>query len=264
MELTLFEKCRKKRMLVWFSVWLFAISAFYAAVCTPVYHVLNSDILISDTVFPLLWDTLMQILNYLFYWGAFAIVLYAIFRLGIKNCISFLGIYVGTVFFRYFSNLLAGFLTNGFPLMDRFLSDDLPYLILDIVLDLLLMGVFVWILIAVQRRNTTARNRKRGEFLLSNLPFVKLFDLKNPVQLAAFLGALIPSAVLLISRVIFDISYGAPTGIVDLLWMAVYYVSDIGSALIGFILAVLLVNRFYFSEEKARLDYETPLPNDPV
>lgn len=247
----------------WLTIWLFSISVFYAAVCTPLFHIINSDVLLADTVLPLALDLLMQVLNYLFYWGAFSFVLYAVFRFGFSNCRSFFLIYCGAVLFRYVANLLTGFLTMGFPLWREIVSDYLPYLIIDIVLDIALLGTLNAILYATVRRYALYNKMKRDAFFNTHMMFQRLFDRKNPILSAAFWASLIPSAVQLVSRVIYDISYGAPTGPIDLLWMIVYYLSDFVFLLIGLLLIIRILNGLYISEEKARLEDASILPNQP-
>ena len=264
MELSLFESCRKKKMLLQFGIWLSAITLFYAAVCTPLYHLINSNVLLRDTVYPLLLDFGMQFLNYLFYWCSFAYAIYALFRFGLGKGYPFLVTYALVVLLRYLINFIVGGYMTAFPTVDNFLSNELPDLLFGIGMDLLLMLVLTLILRAVHQKQPYVARSKRGGVLLSNLPFSKLFDLKNPIQRAVFFAALIPASVQLILRVFFDIAWGAPVGLTDLLWMITYYALDIVYVLIGFFVIVLWINRFYFSEEKARMEYEQPLSNDPI
>lgn len=252
MELSLFDLCRKRNLNLRMLIFLFAITLFYAVICTPVSLLVSSDILLSETVLPLLIDVLMLLCNYLFYWVSFAIVLYAIGRFEVGNCISLFGIYVGAVFFRYLANITAGFLVIGFPTWEDFLSDHLLYLLIDIGMDLILMAVMVLIV------SLTFKKASANSSPLAGLPIDRLFDLKNPIQLAAFWSAVIPAAVQLISRVFYDaFYYGAPTSLIDLLWMVIYYVSDFANVVIGYLVIVLILNRIFMKEEKARIDYDS-------
>ena len=57
-------------------------------------------------------------------------------------------------------------------------------------------------------------------------------------------------------RLIYDIFfYGAPRDWIDLLWILVYYLGDLLTAFVGFLVTLLLLNRAYLREEKAYLDY---------
>ena len=68
---------------------------------------------------------------------------------------------------------------------------------------------------------------------------------------------MIPSALMLISRVIYDVSLGGAAGLGDLLWMITYYASDIVSIFVGYFVILLLVNRLYLREETAKSNYES-------
>ena len=252
-QLTLFEKCRKTRMTLWFTLLVFGIAFFYAAVCTPIYIWGVSDILIADSAFPMIWDGVMLICNYSFYWVVFVFLFYMLFRFGFRNCGKIFVICGCVILFRYLANLLSGYLVTGFGESVASFWYDLPYMLLDVLFDCILICVFIWILY-VKQRNYTYQTGQGSEVLLrSNLPFEGFSPLRNPVQRSLLLGAMIPAGAQMISRVIYDIFYGAPTGIVDLLWMIVSYASDIMFFFVGYIVMLLLVNRLFFSEEKARL-----------
>ena len=251
-------------MLLHFGLWLSTIAVFYAVVCTPIFHVISSDPLLTETVYPLLLDFSMQFLNFLCYWCAFSYVIYAFFRFGFDRGYAFPLLYAVVVLIRYPINLASGFCMMGLPTVSDFLSNYLPYLLIDIVLDLLWMLILLLVLRTVHKKQPYVQRSRRGGVLFANVPFSGMFQLKNPVQRTALWAALIPAAVQLLSRVVFDVAWGAPSGLTDLLWMITYYALDSAYALIGFFVIVLWINHFYFSEEKARMEYEQPLPNDPV
>ena len=252
MELSLFERCRKKKLTVQLAVWLFVIALFYAAVCTPISRVVASDILLADTVVPLIIDVLGLLCNYLFYWAAFAFLLYAVFRLEIKNSIPLLAVYAGAVVFRYLANQIADFCVFGFPSVNDFFSLYLPYCLIDMLLDLAQIAVAVLLILCLKKRAANAQTA-----VFEELPVTKLFDYKKTVLRAGVLLGIIPATAQLISRVIYDIWYGAPTGLADLLWMIVSYLSDLAFVLIGYAVIVLFLNRFCLSEKKAKLEYDS-------
>ena len=231
----MFDQGREKKRTLSLAAFLFGIALFYAVVCTPLSLLVSSDILLADTVLPLLMDVLMLLCNYLFYWIA---------------CRPILAVYAGAVFFRYFANMTAGFFVIGFPTGNEFLKLHLPYLLIDIVLDLLLITLVAFLVCKFKK--------KQKDFTPEKVfPITRLFDWDSAFLRSTLLVAAIPAAVQLISRVIYDISYGAPTSTVDLLWMIIYYVSDIANVLIGYLVIVLILNRLHLSEEKARLEYDS-------
>lgn len=240
-----------------FSVFIFALALFYAAVCTPLYLFFSSNILFDGSVLPLLWDVLMGACNYLFYWGSFTFLLFLGARFSLKHCKSFFMIYAGAVFFRYIANLLAGYIVMGIPSMSGFLS-DLPYLLFDIVMDLALMALAALVLHLIVDKAPLWVDAD-GDMMQSDAPKRSrislwsnskgLYEKSNALHRTAVWYGLIPAAVQMISRIIYDISYGAPTDALDMTWMIVYYVSDILCALIGYFVILLLLNnllsRFY-------------------
>ncbi len=263
MEPTVFESCRRRRMLRWFGLSFFALTILFAAVCTPLFHMINNDIMMEETVFPLLLDTAMILLHYALYWLSFAFVLYGFYRFERRGGIAFLVLYAVLTAVRYFANLLAGYFVMGFPLLRYFLSSDLPYVLIDIVLDLVLMAIFVWIFSSSKNRNAVpAKGRQNGAYLSAHLPFEGLFALRNPVLRTLLWGAVIPSAVQFISRVIFDLQQGLPVNLQDFLNMLIAYLSDYLYILIGFVAMVFLFNRFYLSELKAELESRPLLPEE--
>lgn len=248
-----------------FAVLIFALTLFYAAVCTPLYLLFSSNILFEDSVLPLLWDVLMGACNYLFYWGSFAFLLFLGARYSLRQCKAFFAVYAGAVLFRYTANLLASFLVMGFPTWSTFASSDLPYLLFDVVMDLVLMSlaVLAFHLIVDQTPLNIAAN---GSLMQAeedvDCPRLqlwcdaqKLYDKSNALHRTAVWMGLIPAGLKMITRIIYDISYGAPTDGVDLMWMIVYYVIDILCAVVGYLVILFLLNhllsRFYDGEARA-------------
>lgn len=243
----MFDRCRKNRLTMYLAVWLFAIALFYAAVCTPLSRFILSDVLLSGTVLPFLLDALLLFCNYLFYWIAFAFLLYALFRFDLKACVPLLAVYVGAVVFRYLANQVADFCVFGFPTINEFFSLYLPYCLLDVFLDLVQVGIAVWIAVSLKNAATLPER-----LIFSELPITKIWDMKKTVLRAAVWISVVPAAFRLVSRVIYDVWYGAPQGLADLLWMIAAYLFDFVCVLLGYLVLVLLLNRFFLDEKKAK------------
>ncbi len=254
LELTLFESCRRRRMLIRFGLSLLVPILLFAA-CEAMYRIAISDILIKDTLWPRLISEAQIILDYAFYWLAFAFALYGFYRFEKKNSIAFFVLYALLVVVRCLANLLAVYLVMGFPLARYFLT-DLLYVLSDILLDLVMMAVFAWILYAFKRRNENPSQKRNGAYLLSKLPFEGLFALRNPVLRALVWGGVIAAAKQFLLRLIMDLQIGFPESLPNLLWMLVSYLSDYLYILIGYLVMLLLVNRFFMSEEKAAIESE--------
>ena len=88
------------------------------------------------------------------------------------------------------------------------------------------------------------------------MPFASMFSFSNGMQRANLLMAAIPAVTQIVYRAIYDIAfYGVARDLADLLWMISYYLADVLSMVVGYFVILLLLNRFYLNEEKARLEY---------
>ena len=252
MELSLFEQSQKKKLTCRAAVLLFGIALFYAAVCTPLYLMMSSDILWAETPLPMLLDVIMTLANYSFYWIAFAYAGYMIYRLNLTSAIPMLAVYVGASVFQYAANLLSGYFVIGFPTWEDFASDELPYLIINTFLNFVLMAVAVGLAWWLEKKQG-----KRDQRLTEELPLCRLFSFQKGIQRAAWIIACIPAAAQFLSRVRYDIAYGAPRGWLDLIWMIVYYCSDILNVLIGYLVIVWVWNQISVKETEAKMAFES-------
>ncbi len=252
MELSLFEQTQKKKLTFRAAVLLFGIALFYAAVCTPLYLVMSSDILWAQTPLPMLLDVIMTLANYCFYWIAFAYAVYVIYRFDLGSAIPMLAVYAGASVFQYSANLLSGYFVIGFPSWEDFASDELPYLILNAFLNLVLMAIAVGLAFLLEKKQCAGEKR-----LTEALPLCKLFSFQKGIWRAAWVIACVPAAAQLLSRVRYDLSYGAPRGWLDLIWMIVYYCSDVLNVLIGYLVIVWVWNQISVKETEAKTSFDS-------
>lgn len=248
MENALLLSLLKRRLLRSYALWLVLLSVFYALICTPLSLFLTSDVLLADTVLPMLMDGVMWVCNYLFYWISFAFLLYAFCKFGFHGTVGIAVIFGACTFFRYTANLLAGFCMIGFPTSGEFWNLYFPYLMLDILMDLVQLSIVYLILWCC------AKDR---EPLAKGLPIAGLFAKGNRPAFVAALFAIPPAALQLIGRVIYDINFGAPAHIVDLGWMIFGYASDLVGFAAGYCVIVLLLNQFYLNETKLSIKLES-------
>ncbi|MBQ9131149.1 MAG: hypothetical protein IJX62_01585 [Clostridia bacterium] len=258
MNLSLFNRTRYKRILWQYAVVIGLISFAYV-IATPIGLRLSSNVLFEDTVIPLLWSTLTDVMHYLFYWASFAYLLLFASRFSLRQSKGFLGTYAAVVAARYVAAMLAGYLENGFPTGDEFLTEVLFYLILDILLDWVMMAAAVLAVFLVTERAPWGNMRRVSEEqspMSRWMPFEGMMDLRNPLLRVNLIIAAIPSLQQLIYRMIYDITYyGVARNLADLLWMISYYLGDLMGILIGYFFILLLLNRFYLTEEKARMEF---------
>lgn len=77
------------------------------------------------------------------------------------------------------------------------------------------------------------------------LPLSKFWDWNNPLLRSAIKMSLLVIGLKIVSRIINDISYGAPTSFGEVMIMTVYYISDIVYGIVAYIAATLTISVFY-------------------
>ena len=263
MELSSFDLGRKKQLTKQMAIIVFGIILFYAAIATPINIWINSDILIAETLFPTVWDFLMELANYAFYWCVFSFLLYTFFRFETKQTTPFFVIAGLAVLLRYPFNQLGVYFVNGFPLLEDFV-DSLGYLFLDICFDVLTLTIFSVAMVFVKRRSMDRKYSKKGSFFSDNLPFTSLFSVKNPIQSVLFVGAGWLSLGRIVSRVIYDVFLGPPRSLPDLLWMMLYYSLDVIFLFVSVLICVFLVNRLCLDDARMRMELEATADLDRI
>ena len=251
----LFDKYRKRKSLGFYAILIFSLCAFQAIVLNPLYLWISSDTLLANEIVLLGFDILFSLLNLSFYWIALAFLLFFSVRFSSKAVLSSFGIYIAAVVFRYAAELLSGYMILGFPLLSDFLTDAV-YLGIDVLLDLVIWAVAFGLSVLLLR---TCIKREKGagySLLTKHVPFEKLVDFKNPISRAMAVLALVPSSVQILYRIRYDIYLGAPADVIDLLWMILYYVSDLLTVLIGYLLIRVLIDHLSLKEIKSKILYD--------
>lgn len=249
MTLSSLQSAQKKKTLREYWIIILALTFFYAIVCVPISVVTRTDAVVIDSAFPLIWETVMQVLNYVFYWISFAYLMYFLFSFGFGECRDFLIAYALTVCLRYGLNQFVTSALYGFPSVEEFVSNSLGEMVFFIIMDLLQMSVAVWIAYLTARL---------GVSLKKHMPFGKLFGFQNPLVKTAFKLAWIPAVLMLLQRFIYDLGFvqevsGGVHIVLGILGILVFYLADLLCVLIGHFVILLFLNRFFLRDEKARL-----------
>ena len=209
-----------------------SIAAFYALICTPVYILASTNILLKNSIFPTIWDVVQTFIHFAFYWCFFAFLIFCGSVKHSKISIHRLAIlYALCAFGRYFISLLiAYFMTAGTTGWDSFWL-DFPQMLLEVLGDWVIGGLAVlWYKLWLAGKSCS-------------LPEDSLFDIRNPVLKCIACSAAVPSFFSVISRIIYDVFFGAPQNKTDLIVMIVYYATDVISALAGYLIVFLLLTK---------------------
>lgn len=265
MKLSVYEQCRKKRLTLQYAIIGFAIVLLYSAVCQPVFIWAKNDIIIRDSMFPVIWEMLSNIVNYLFYCVSFVYMLYLASRFTLRACKPFFAIYASASAVMYAVSLLSAVILKEISALGLGdLLDILMYVGFD-ALQMAIASFIAWKLLHGKQE----RAMRAYLFALSKdpnaepvvqqwLPFASLFDLKNELMRTAFFAAMIPAAWRILGRLYYDIFFwGLPVNLTDALWMVFYYLADVALFFLGYLLIVLLLNRIDSKEDRRQRAYQS-------
>ena len=240
MDQTVYKKLSKLLLLCSFG--LSALFVFLARI----YTVSCSDIVVMYTAWPEVLEILVNLVECTLFAIAFAIFIYAAYRIPLSGLWKFFLIYSGSVCFKYISNYIITWITDTGMSAD-YLIQNLTYILIYTAIELVQAGIvflIVWKTMKayhsfIERQTRIAANIPGTEISIRTYayPFSHLITLKNPLQKNAFLSGCVIALFKVISRVIYDISYGMPTSIMDAFWMIVYYLWDL---FIGFAVCLLI------------------------
>lgn len=104
---------------------------------------------------------------------------------------------------------------------------------------------------ALESKKASAENKKI-------LPLSKFLDWNNPLLRSTIKMSLLVLTLRIVSRIINDISYGAPSSFGEVMIMVVYYVSDIVYGIVAYVAATLTISVFY---DKIRVRPENSEPS---
>ena len=204
-------------------------------------------------------EVLEPLINYLFFWGSFAFLLYALGHYSVKDSAFVLVFYaIGTVLRYLLQNIAFIFMMGINAWESEFYVSDL---LISIVLDWLVMGAafgIAW-LFHRKRMPQSIFNTKEQRLISEDLfVFSRFFDLKNSLLKCALWMAALPSAVRLLLRAWYDINLlvvqGVPVmDVGEALLIATYYVTDCAGALVGYLVIFMILSSLQLADKKARL-----------
>ncbi len=255
MELSLWKDHERKRTVRLGMWWLIGIVLFDSVVCTFISHWANSDILISDSVFPSIWAMIQPIVQLSFYWIAFAFFLFLSTTYTLKGSCSFLLIYLACICGRYLVSWGVGALMLKTPLDLATISEDVHYLLIEILGDSLQMGLtvlFSVLILKVHQIKDEISMPLDGKFFRFSDPFLRCM----------LFSAMIPGVLLIITQIHTDIFIGAASDLIDLLWIIFYYAADIAVIFFGYLAIYLIMSHLTLkAKERTPHDSETVSSN---
>lgn len=225
---------------------LFCAAAFAVMelVLTPIYIALYSDITVG-----VIWSYIIEILLNLTEIFTFAVcyslIAYAAVLRKWRNTVTLCLVYaVATLARRAASLLITYFSSGGIDGYD--IRNVGIYLIFELA-EVTVVAVIA--LVIGTRYNRELNEKKKAALILNtaindeNTEFSKIYSKENPLQRILLLAGIMLIAVNVGMRVFYDISYGAPSGVAEVLLMAAYYLSDILKGVVFYAAACFFTSR---------------------
>ncbi len=232
------------------AVIFFSLQAF---ILNPLYVYTGNDVLFSETPIPEILGIFNDICYPLGYALCFACVSYAIFKFSFSRSAKPIIILSVAFLLRYVANYVVSSIAEG-----GFRFSDIPAsVLLPFGLDILIFAIICAIVCTRIKRYYVDYEQmlKANAALGKRMPSVhedvfvdqKIISFKNPLHYSAALTGVVLSAVKILTRIRYDILFGAPDGAADVIWMIAYYMSDILIAPLVYAASLLL---FSYLEKK--------------
>lgn len=204
MQSLLFETPAQKLMRKYTNLifWITFISfTLYSCVIVPAYTQLTSDIMYRDGILATVLYFLYNACDLVVMYAVFPVAIYSIYLRGVKASRKIFALYPVLVVYKYLANSIASYISDGvLPSADAFFFEDLPLvggLVLFEVLQYALICLFASLIISKARRifeiKLEAARVTGAEYSFRDgaFPIKSFFNLKNPVQRAAFVSAIV-------------------------------------------------------------------------
>ena len=205
---------------------LFAILALGL---TPLFSYTNSDVLVRDTFIPILLDLVIKFMENAAFAVSYALVIYSAVFYTVKKTVALGGIYVLAALVRKLITLGITIIGGATP--DASDYSSLAFTLIAEFIQMSAVIIFALALNKVYQARVKEKNKaavRLGDLSLKEkLEFSAIFSHKNPLHVSALFAGTMITAINVLQRIIYDLFYGVPTGISDVLTMIAYYLSDI-------------------------------------
>lgn len=256
-----FAKAMLRRLCFFVTIVPLAAALLSACIVSPIYTQISADVTYVGSVLPDILSYIVLLLDIIFASAQYASVIIAFILFPASSSRRAVRlICIGATVTRCMLNLLASVITDGADFVDG-LPVTALYIALE-TLQLYLVVLISWLVCgeAVKRFSLLrAASRRLGSpgynWAEQIYPYHKIFSKSNPLQKSAALASAVYSVLLIISRLIYDFSYGAPQNTSEILQMIAGYSTDILSGI--FVYGLILLFSFYFFRMLSRTSENT-------
>ena len=241
--------CKEYNFNLFMAVSCAVIFSLIAFVLNPIYVSVASNIVTSVTLLPAFMELLIDSLDIIAFVIAYGLIIYSATTRCSSVAVKLCGIYIIACLVRRIATLIMS--------VSSISSED----ILSVVVYFLLEGIqaIVVTTLAISAAKAfhvkAAQMEKAARHLgdsskYRDLEFTCVYSKHNPLQLSALRTGIILSAVKIASRIIYDLSYGAPKDAREILTMVIYYFSDVLICVIFYALCWLLFSTLYKRDKR--------------
>lgn len=198
---------------------------FALYVCVVLINVnISSNIAFAGTLLPELSEWLYLAIELLAFFTAYALVLFAYFTDGGQGLLVTSGAYVITTLIRHSALLFLG-MSEAWATAANLIPELIQFGVIVLVCYFSVVNFDKTY--AIMQKGASKMGVDCPARLCLVFPNGKRPFFKDPFCRAAFESGMLVSIIRVIGRLIYDFMVGAPDGIVDALWMLLYYGVDI-------------------------------------
>ena len=220
----------------------------------PIYATLEADVAYSGSLLTIVIKYLQDFFDLLAFSSAYALIIFSALLLDGKRSRFIALFYAITYLLVIPVKMLMNVVIYGSLGSTSQIIIDVIYLGVYFVLYLIQLLV-VYIFAATDssryisslealRASKRDKARQRAENIGSVLPFSKFFDWYNPLQRSAIKMSVLITAIKVGTRIINDVSVGAPESFGEVMIMVVYYLSDFIYGAVAYIVAIFVISLF--------------------
>ncbi len=240
-----------------------AFCVIFSFVLSPLITYVNNDGTIS--YLPDILEAIQWLVNLLCFFICYSITDFAIYRFRLSRYWIFVFIFSVMTLIKYLLNTISAFFVFGRAPSDKEqLKQQIATVVLHTVVELV-----QYALVVISSSAILSRFKKLSDIAEKSadkmgieydrrskiFPFKKLVSRQNPLQYSALWASITVTLFMIANRLVFDIAVGFPVDLIDGLWMAAGYLSDILFGALGYLIMILVFNRCDTQDIKCKVKY---------
>ena len=221
----------------------------------PIYATLEADVAYSGSLLTIVIKYLQDFFDLFAFSSAYALIIFSALLLDGKRSRFIALFYAITYLLVIPVKMLMNVVIYGSLGSTSQIIIDVIYLGVYFVLYLIqLLVVYVFAAtdssryissLEALRASKRDKARQRAENIGSVLPFSKFIDWYNPLQRSAIKMSVLITVIKVGTRIINDVSVGAPESFGEVMIMVVYYLSDFIYGAVAYIVAIFVISLFF-------------------